>query len=232
MPPPAAARPTAKPAPAPRPQAAQGPHVGGACLALHDVRDRERVAFSALLVQPERVGLDQRPLVFAPIAAVDRLQQAAELLVGGDHDLVQALDVDAHDVAGIPARVLVQDAQADRLLLARVQPQADRDEPLVVALAIGDLPVDVVLVAQPAGAVVDGDRRAVLHACAADVVDRAPIGDRRQPSAEVADLACRACASARTARATPRCTPRRGPTGRDGGCRRRACRGRSRGPRA
>ena len=169
-------------------QAAKGPHVGGARLAFHDVRDGQRMTLSAFLVQSERVRLDQRSLVFTPLAAADRLEQAAELLVGGDHDLVQSLDVDAHDVARVAARVLVQNAEAHRLLLAGVQPQSDGHQPLVVALAIGDVAVDVVLVADLAEALVNRYGRAVLHPRAPHIIDRAPIRDRRQPPAEVPDL--------------------------------------------
>jgi len=46
-------------------------------------------------------------------------------LFAATHDLVAALDVDAHDVSGVASRVLVHDAQPHSLLLASVQPQPD-----------------------------------------------------------------------------------------------------------
>lgn len=85
-------------------------------------------------------------------------------------------------------RVLVQDAQAHGLLLASIQPQPDGHEPLVVALAIGNLAVEVELVAELADALADGDRSSVLRTGAAYIVDRPAIRDRCQPATEVADL--------------------------------------------
>ncbi len=83
----------------------------------------------------------------------------------------------------------MQHAQADRLLLAGVQAQAHRHEPLVIHLPARDLVVDVGLADAVNGGTrlsIGGDS-AVLQLRASNVVDRAPVGDRRQPPSEIVD---------------------------------------------